>query len=314
MEHRFRRYRSDHDLSRCGVYDQAGGYRSQWYPGLENGMEWLRLSLEGIPAARVRVYTADQPPESWSGDLEPALEREAADLSLYGVRGRCLCFTVTPAAGLSGFSLTFPGRSIDAGLPLALRDDATLRQFLAVYQSVYMDTNQAAAHFPGRLDPHHPDPLPDLKFWVGAARWMRDAPCLPDLLAAAPKLNRMRGTRRGLELLIKLVTGGQGELVEDFQWRGRPVSAEELEACSRLYGSAHASAALLLPADAPACAIGFLESVLDDFIPVGVTYSILQLKNGTAMDGHSYLDVNAELREPPQAVLDETVLDDLTLE
>ena len=314
MEHRFRRYRSDHDLGRCGVYDRAGGYRSRWYQGLENGMEWLRLSLEGISAARVRVYAADQPSETWHDNLEASLEREAADLSLYGVRGRCLCFTVTPAAGLSGFSLTFPGRSVDAGLPLVLRDDATLRQFLAVYQSVYMDTNRQAVRFPGRLDPYDPESLPDLKFWVGAARWMRDAPCVPDLLAAAPKLNRMRGTRRGLELLIKLVTGGRGELVEDFQWRGCPVSAGELEACSRLYGGGHASAALLLPADTPACALGFLESVLDDFIPVGVTYSILQLQNGADMDGHSYLDVNAQLREPPRAVLEETALDDLILE
>lgn len=314
MEQRFRRYRSDRDLKRCGVYDGAGGYRSRWYEGFGQGMEWLRLSLEGVVDAQVCVYVSDTLPEVWDGGLEPALERQAGDLSLYGVCGRYLCFTVSPAKALKGYALSFPGRSIDAGLPSVLQDDATLRQFLAVYQSLYMDANQQAARFPGKLVPQSEDALPDLKLWVGAARWMRDAPCMPDLLAAAPKLNRMRGTRPGLELLISLVTGGRGELVEDFQWRDRPLSAGEREDCARLYGGEPASAALLLPADTTDAALRFLESVLEDFIPLGVSYSILQLQDGAAMDGHSYLDVNAQLQEPPQAALDVTDLDDLTLE
>ena len=190
----------------------------------------------------------------------------------------------------------------------------TLRQFLAVYQSLYMDANQQAARFPGQLNPRSEDALPNLKLWVGAARWMRDAPCMPDLLAAAPRLNRMRGTRPGLELLISLVTGGRGALVEDFQWRGQPLSAGEREDCVRLYGGEPPSAALLLPADTSDAALRFLESVLEDFIPLGVSYSILQLQDGAAMDGHSYLDANAQLQEPPRAALDETDLDDLTLE
>lgn len=314
MEQRFRRYRSDRDLSRCGVYDDAGGYRSRWYEGFGPGMEWLRLSLKGVADARVRVFAVDTLPESWDDSLEPALERQAGDLSLYGVCGRYLCFTVRPAKELQGYALSFPGRSIDAGLPAVLQDDATLRQFLAVYQSLYMDANQQAARFPGQLDPQGEDALPDLKLWVGAARWMRDAPCMPDLLAAALRLNRMRGTRPGLELLISLVTGGRGKLVENFQWRDQLLSAREREDCARLYGDDPASAALLLPADTSDAALRFLESVLEDFIPLGVSYSILQLQDGAAMDGHSYLDANAQLQEPPLAALDETDLDDLTLE
>ena len=52
MDPRLRRYRSDHDISRCGVYDGAGGFRSQWHQGLGRGMEWHRLSLEGSSGRR----------------------------------------------------------------------------------------------------------------------------------------------------------------------------------------------------------------------------------------------------------------------
>lgn len=313
MEQRVRRYRSDRDLRQCGFFE-GNRYRSQWYLGTKNGMEWLRLSLEGIIAGKVCVFATDHPPDAWGPSMEPVLEREAADLSLYDVHGRYLAFTVEPADGLRGYALSFPGRSIDAGLPFVMRDDATLRQFLAVYQSAYMDTNQQAARFPGRLDPYDPEMLPDLGLWVGAARWMRDTVQLPDLLAAAPMLNRMRGTRRGLEQLIKLVTGGRGQIIEDFQWREQPLNLAERSNCTRLYGGEQASVVVLLPADTTSAAMRFLEHILDDFIPLGETYSILQLQEGAELDGHFYLDVNTMLQEPPPAAMDESDLDDLILE
>lgn len=314
MDQRFRRYRSDWDLKRCGIYDSAGGYRSQWYQGFCDGMEWHRLSLSGLSDAQVQVYATDQPPDIWDGTLVPVMERQASDLSLYGVKGRFLCFTVTPADALTSYTLTFPGRSIDSALPLILRDDATLRQFLAVYQSAYMNTNQQAACFPGRLDPYAEDSVPELKLWLGAMRWMHDAPCEEALLREAPRLNRMRGTRNGLARLLEIVTGGRGELVEDFQWKNQPLSASEQEDCARLYGNEHASVSLLLPANTSTATYRFLKDVLEDFIPLGVSYSILQIHEGTAMDGHSYLDMNAELSDPPQAVMDGSDLDDLILE
>ena len=102
--------------------------------------------------------------------------------------------------------------------------------------------------------------------------------------------------------------------MEDFQWKNQPLSASEREDCARLYGNEHASVSLLLPANTSTATYRFLEDVLEDFIPLGVSYSILQIHEGTSMDGHSYLDMNAELSDPPQAVMDGSDLDDLILE
>lgn len=313
MEQQLRRYRSNRDLRQCGVFEGTR-YRSQWYRGTMNGMEWLRLSLEGLTAAKVCVFTTDAPLEEWDTSTEPVLKREATDLSLYGVYGLYLAFTVEPADCLQGFTLLFPGYSIDIGLPLVMQNDTTLRQFLAVYQSVYMDTNQLAARFPGRLNPYDAATLPDLRFWVGAAQWMWDTVQLPELLASAPLLNRMRGTRRGLEQLIKLVTGGHGEIIENFQWRTLPLNLEEHTNCTKLYGGQHANIMVLLPANITSATLRFLEYILDDFIPIGETYSIFQLQEGVELDGHFYMDVNTILQEPPSAAMDECDLDDLILE
>lgn len=314
MDERFRRYRSDRDLRQCGVYEGTGKYRSRWYQGVEAGMEWHRLSLDGNLPLRVQVYTTDAPPGEWNGTAEPVLERDACDLLLSGVRGRYLCFTVFPSEGLRGFSLSFPGHSVDSRLPGVMRGDPTLRRFLGVYESVYMDTNQILAQFPGRLDPHADHPLPELRYWLGAVEWMRGTPCVPDLLAAAVQLNRLRGTRCGLDLLVRLVTGGRGELVEHFQWQNRAMGAQEQADCARLYGREPSRVTLLLPPQTSEAALRFLERILEDFIPMGVSYSVLVLQAGAPMDGHSYLDVNAQLCEPPPAALDESDLDELTLE
>ena len=123
----------------------------------------------------------------------------------------------------------------------------------------------------------------------------------------------MRGTRLGLEWLVRLVTGGRGTLVEEFQWREQPLSLEERAECARLYGGG-AQVVVLLPADTNAAALRFLEQVVEDFIPMGLSCKLLQLRDGGEMDGHTYLDINAQLREPAPPAMDESELDELILE
>lgn len=312
MEQRLRRYRSHRDLTACGRVED-GVFHSRWYRGLRGDMEWLRLSLELDADACVRVYACDNP-EAWDENNPPSLERTARDLLLYGVRGQYLRFTVTPCDALSGYELTFPGNSISALLPMVMQRDETLRQLLGVLQSLYMDTNQALRAFPGRLDPMGPDPLPGLDNWLGAAHWLREGAPTARLLSAAPLLTRLRGTRKGLDLLLELLNVRGATLIEQSQWRGAAESAAEREDCTRLYGGAPVSAALLLPPDTSGETARLVGDLLEDFIPLGVACAVVRLEDGAALDGHSYLDVNVQLTEPPPSRMDEAELGTLTLE
>ena len=292
MEEPLRHYRSSHDLNQCGVYE-GQRFRSRWFLGLERGMEWLRLVLEG-PAAWVRVYACDTPPGEFGAvESAPALERRAGDLLLYGVRGRYLAFTVEPADGLRGFTLSFPGRSIAQGLPFVLQGDEALRRLLAVYQSGYQDLNRRMRDFPQRLDPTHPEALPQLPRWIGARRWTRDAAAAKKLLPHAPLLARMRGTRRCLLLLSELVTGCTCRVVE--AWQAGQDSRK---------GTFGEGVTVLVPARASREDVQHLRALLPDFIPLGVPYTLIHLEDGAPMDGHSYLEENTVLSEQGASLLD----------
>lgn len=277
-------------------------------------MEWLRLSLDGAQGARVRVYACDAPPPQWDEGLPPALERAAADLLLYGVKGLYLCFTVEPAQGLRGYELAFPGLSVDSLLPSVLRGDETLRKLLGVYQSLYMDLNRELDAFPRRMDPRGDDPLPQLPLWLGEDGWIQEGAYNGALLAAAPLLNRLRGTRRGLRLLVELLTGQPCRIVERFQWDARTRPARELDACARLYGQGGSGVTVLLPAGTPRADLRRLEAVLDDFIPLGVPWNVARLEEGAVLDGHSYLDGGARITQPPPLRLDGSGWGELILE
>ncbi len=303
MEQTIRRYRSDWDLARCGQFEN-GIYRSRWYLGLRPGMEWLRLSLAVSGQVFVRVYAADDPPTGSVYEMEPALERAAPDLLLYGVKGFFLCFTVEPGEALISYELTFPGLSIDSALPSVMQEDDTLRKLLGVYQSLYINVNRKISRFPEQLSPNSSDPLPELHRWLGASSWMGLGLPEREMLAAAVELNRLRGTKKGLQILVRLVTGQPCEIVEQFQWEEGIRSAREREDCKRLYGGGQSGVTLLFPTGTSSEKLSALKSVLDDFIPLGVPYTVVRLEETSAMDGHSYLDSGAEILDPPPAELD----------
>ncbi len=303
MEQEIRRYRSDRDLARCGRLEN-GVYYSRWYPGLRDGMEWLRLSLEASGQVLVRVYAADGPDPGPACGAAPALERNASDILLYGVKGRFLSFTAEPGEALESYELAFPGLSIDSMLPAVMQGDDTLRKLLGVYQSLYMDLNRRLSDFPGRLFPLGGDPLPELHRWLGASSWMGLGLPERELLAAAIELNRRRGTKAGLLLLSRLVTGQACVIVEPFQWEETLRSARERDDCKRLYGGEEPGVTLLFPAAVPARTLAALKAVLDDFIPLGVSYTVVQPGSGAELDGYGCLDGGTEILDPPPAELD----------
>ncbi len=167
-----------------------------------------------------------------------------------------------------------------------------------------MDVNRELSAFPERLSPESPNPLPDLHRWLGASSWME--PGLPEreLLAAAIELNRLRGTKKGLRLLSRLVTGQTCEIVEQFQWENQIRPARERDSCKRLYGGGQPGVTLLFPAGTPAEKLSALKGVLEDFIPLGLPYTAVRLEDTATLDGHSYLDSGAETADPPPARLD----------
>lgn len=314
MDNRLRHYRSSCDLRQCGSIEQ-GRFRSRWYLGLSRGMQWLRLTVEGKCRMHVRVYACDLPPEDFREvEDKPVLERTANDLLLYEVKGQYLAFTVEPGDALRSFVLSFPGRSIAEGLPIILQGDDTLRALLAVYQSEYMDITKEIHAFPARLNPAYPDALQQLPRWIGAQQWMSDGSAAPKILPHAPMLARLRGTRRGLQLLATLVTGYPCRIMEMGCGVNSDRNVREWADCRQPATKSDAAISVLVPSCAARKEVQCLRMLLPDFIPVGVSYTLIHLQDSAPMDGHSYLDENASLTEPPACELDGAEVDEVMLE
>lgn len=309
MDHRLRHYRSSWDLHQCGWLEQER-FRSKWYLGLSRGMQWLRLTVNGTAQMHIRVYTCDDPPDDFR-DVEdrPVLERTAEDLLLYEAKGRYLAFTAEPGEALRSFTLSFPGRSIAEGLPIVLQNDDTLRTLLAVCQSEYLDLTAEMHEFPTRLNPAHPNALPQLPGWIGAQQWMSNCSAAKKILPHIPLLTRLRGTRRGLQLLATLATGFPCRIMETHgctdgcAWEAHQQGTATSEEIS-----------ILIPPCANPKDVQYLRMILPDFIPFGVSYTLVHLEEGAPMDGHSYLDENSVLIEPSICEMDGTDIDGTILE
>lgn len=314
MDNRLRYYRSSCDLHQCGSMEQ-GRFRSRWYPGLSHGMQWLRLTLEGTARLHVRVYACDHPPEDFREVADqPVLERTATDLLLYEAKGQYLAFTVEPGEALRSFVLSFPGRSIAEGMPIILQGDDTLRALLAVCQSEYMDITTEIHAFPARLHPAHPDALQQLPRWIGAQKWMSDYSAAKKILPQAPLLARLRGTRRGLQLLATLVTDYPCRIMEAGSGAKTGRNVRKWDDCRYASARSDTAISILVPSCAARKDVQCLRMLLPDFIPVGVTYTLIHLEDSAPMDGHSYLDENASLTDPPACELDGARVDEVMLE
>lgn len=278
-------------------------------------MQWLRLTLEGTARLHVRVYACDHPPEDFREVADqPVLERTATDLLLYEAKGQYLAFTVEPGEALHSFVLSFPGRSIAEGLPIILQGDDTLRALLAVCQSEYMDITTEIHAFPARLNPAHPDALQQLPRWIGAQKWMSDYSAAKKILPQAPLLARLRGTRRGLQLLATLVTDYPCRIMEAGSGAKIGRNVRKWDGCRYASARSDAAISILVPSCAAQKDVQCLRMLLPDFIPVGVTYTLIHLEDSAPMDGHSYLDENASLTDPPACELDGARVDEVMLE
>ena len=110
MEQTIRRYRSDWDLTQCGQLEN-GIYRSCLASGA--------AARHGVSAAVLVCIRAGLCPGLCRGrsipgsvyEMEPALERAASDLLLYGVKGLSIRFTVEPGEALISYDIAFPGLS-----------------------------------------------------------------------------------------------------------------------------------------------------------------------------------------------------------
>ncbi|MDJ0835180.1 MAG: phage tail protein [Acidobacteriota bacterium] len=204
-----------------------------WYsPTLDSRGEdtlWHKLVLEAeVPeGCRVEVFyavTEDAPADprkvrDWQGPMV-----NPVDALFLAQPGRYLSLKVTlggfydrtPAVRL--MRLHFPRNSWMSYLPAVysqqMPEDRFPERFLSIFQTLYEEMEQAVEDLPSHLDAGvtRPEALPALAAWLGMDTDDRMTPeDLRSLIRRAPKEQRTRGTRRGLEQRLNRITAGPSE-------------------------------------------------------------------------------------------------------
>ncbi|NBD22292.1 phage tail protein [Paenibacillus glycinis] len=200
----------------------------------------------------------------------------------------------------------FPRISYLRYLPAVYQEEEKSRDFLERYLSIFeamMTSSERQIDGIARwfdADSVGGDFLRWLASWLAIAydeHWPEDK--LRQLIHATPALYGKRGTRDGLEELIRLFTGARPIIVE--QYRIRCAEDPEIAALlERLFGSEPYSFCVLLKPDQIRTAGEYatVKRIVDAEKPAHTNGGVLHLQPCIYLDMHTYVGINSELTEP----------------
>lgn len=237
-------------------FDPNGTYTTPVLDSTINGCQWHRIILEAgtvdaegleLPASaevntriKVSLSASDDHDElsSWS-----PLPDNPADALISEARGRYIRFRIELFSDdlkqysplIKSLKVEFPHHSYLRYLPAVYQENETgkafLSRFLPLFESFFDEMEKSIFSLPRYFDAEGaPDEyIPWLSQWIALSQdenWPQER--LRKLIREAPRLYKMRGTRRGIEEIISIYLGDEATLVlENFQMKCGSDPAEE---------------------------------------------------------------------------------------
>ncbi|MDR1753584.1 MAG: hypothetical protein LBR74_01600 [Eubacterium sp.] len=247
-----------------------------WSPVFDSGADdtsWDRIILDVPQKAsfQIKVFLSN---EAFGIEkTKPAMVGKYADMLLYAgqVKGRYLQFSLSGSLLFCGYSVRYPKITFTDYLPEIYRGNELLERFLAVFQNEYLDREREISLFYRQLDPLtcKEESIANIAKMLGAeALLFAPHDVRRKLLLNATLLNRLKGTRNAVKLLVYL-TIGQHPLVleEPGQIRFRILLSKAIESQQE----------------------SLLNILLPFYIPYPLTYTICYPFLDSTLDGNSYL-------------------------
>lgn len=207
----------------------------------------------------------------------------------------------------------YPRASYLDFLPSIYQEDGVskdfLERFLALFNTLSSSLDEQidiVSHL-FDVDTAPAEMLAWLTQWLGFTpdeTWTDDQ--LRDMIRALPELNRLRGTRTGIERIIRLYTGQMPMIVEYPQYASLMAKKDLRELMSRLYGGHSNSFAVLVSADvAPDARHRYvLSKLIERQKPAFTEAKLVILSPFIYIDMHTYLGINTYLSEAKSLHLD----------
>lgn len=306
-----------------------------FFPALDSGItetSWGRLSMKIEKSEevlfRVHVFATDNKymneDSTWDEyllDETVPLEKKAktftrvekrmylgtGDAILFDVIGR-YCYIYLELLGteectISDIRMFLPGDNFFQTLPeVYQQNNDFLKQYLSIFSTIYNDFQEQLEAAPKLLDIDTTpvELLPVFASWMGVnveGSFLSDSQ-LRTLVKNLYYLNRMKGTRAALEKICEIVLEEKPIIVEQ-------AMMDNQDAKGNVYGSSPFDIIMFVENYVPEDKRMQIMYLLKQFIPVRANLNIVYLEKKSAMDGYTYLDMNAQMYDEKTANLDD---------
>jgi len=234
------------------------------------------------------------------------------DSMLYELKGRYLylAFTYT-GEGTAEFKNMYVDRKGDRFMetfPIVYQDRGSFfHRYMSVFSTIFDDFDEEINNLPKILDLDTCDKelLKIYAGWLGidVGEGFLSEDILRNLVKNAYSLNRMKGTRRCLELITEILLGEPAVIVERNTTEDY-MPKEQIESFNRLYGMSLFDVTVLISERLDEIKKNQLEYILKQFIPIRCSLRIIELNRSGLLDSYSYLDVNARVYQSNEGALD----------
>ena len=240
------------------------------------------------------------------------------DILMYEQKGRYLYFMIEFVGEGSGYLRNIRvdrrGDNFMQTFPEIYRErNSFFHRYLSIFSSIYMDFQQDIEKLPQLLDV---DICP-VQLLGTYGKWLgidldcdiQDEGILRDLVREAYSLNRMKGTKKAIEKIARIMLGEdvlvlEHNIMEDY------LTGNERTDIAKLYGNSIYDVILLIEHPISELVKSQLMYLLDQFKPLRSRIHIVHLKSDGMLDSHSYLDMNARVFEVENGGLDENQIMD----
>ena len=189
-------------------------------------------------------------------------------------------------------------------------DSSFLERYLAIFQTIFEDFEKMIDDMPQIYMPEktRKDFLETLNKWLiieGFNNWSEDKKRY--LLTNYHEINRIRGTRRGLEKIIQLFTGEYPFIVEFIDFKNYISSSYQKKLYKKLYFDNPYGVSVLIKSKYLTGKKNFqaIREIIEEFTPVQAKCKIIPLNDYIVLGEHAYLEINSYIYNQSEMKLDE---------
>ena len=311
--------------------------------GIENGAKWGRFhmdfNLHDDMVITTYAIALDEKIIPWMGrylDLSTILRDEEIlaedklklmeamdakkhinqkDILLYELEGRYLYLCIE-VLGLGKGEITnlFVNNQGDIFMdtfPEVYREYGSFfHRYMSIYSAIYMDFQEKIDNVESFFDINTAPKqlLPVFCRWMGldvSGDFLTEER-LRTLVKEAYQLNRTKGTREALLRICEIILDEKVVILEKNVVKEN-TQAENYKIYEELYGGGLFDVTLLIHTYVPENQKSQLEFLLNQFKPVRSRLRIKFLDQKDGLDGHVYMDINAQVMDTREVILDERV-------